>query len=83
MKIGRYEIKLGRYSWVQTLVPTTVRRFLCFWILREVREVRPQDVNNKPRFPEGTVMIYRGQQYRYWKATKSMEKGEVVISPKD
>ena len=26
MKIGRYEIKFGKYFWLQTGAPTTIRR---------------------------------------------------------
>ena len=66
MKIGRYDIKFGRYCWIQTQVPTTVRCLLGFiWIFREAR---PDDVDRKPQFPVGTQFNYEGRSYRYYKA---------------
>ena len=75
MKIGRYEIKFGKYVWIQTLAPTTVRRFLCFWIFKEAR---PQDVDQKPQFPPGTLMEQEGRVYRYWRAGEDVVRDESV-----
>ena len=69
MRIGRYRIAFGRYCWIQTRAPTTVRRFLCFWIFKEVR---PQDVHREPQFPLGTKLEHEGRVYRYWKAGKDI-----------
>lgn len=65
LKIGRYGVAFGRTSWVQTRVPTTVRRFLCFWVFKEAR---PQDVDKEQKFPLGTKLEQEGRVYRYWKA---------------
>ncbi len=76
MKIGRYEIKIGRYWWIQTHVPTTVRCLLGFiWIFRAARL---DDVDRKPRFPLGTQFPHEGRPYRYYKATKPTEENEQV-----
>jgi len=40
MRIGRYRICWGRYAWFQTYQPVTVRRFLCFIIVKEARVIR-------------------------------------------
>ena len=78
MKIGRYEIKFGKYFWIQTRAPTTVRHFLCFWIFKEAR---PTDVDKKQQFPTGTPMVYEGRRYRYWgPAPKDIDRGEVVFT---
>ncbi|MBA7585764.1 hypothetical protein ES708_27753 [subsurface metagenome] len=65
LKIGRYRIAFGRYCWGQTYVPTTVRHFLCFWILKEAR---PTDVDKEQRFPIGTKLEQEGRKYRHYKA---------------
>ncbi len=70
VKIGRYRIAFGRVIWFQTYRPTTVRRFLyLFWI---IREVRPEDIDKKQRFPLGTPMIADGRKYHYYKAEKDI-----------
>lgn len=75
LKIGRYEIAFGRTFWFQTRVPTTVRRFLCFWIFKEAR---PQDVDREQQFPIGTLMEQEGRKFRYWKAGKDIVRDEAV-----
>ena len=74
MKIGRYEIKFGKYFWLQTRAPTTIRHFLCFWIFKEAK---PTDVDKKQQFPLGTPME-EGRVYRYWKADTDLQPGEEV-----
>ncbi|MBA7688625.1 hypothetical protein ES703_97110 [subsurface metagenome] len=77
LRIGRYGIAFGRTFWVQTRMPTTVRRFLCFWIFKEAR---PTDVDKKQQFPTGTLMAYEGRRYRYWgPAPRDIDRGEVVF----
>ena len=73
LKIGRYGIAFGRTFWVQTRVPTRVRRFLCFW---GFKEARPTDLDKKPQFPPDTLMEYEGRQYRYWKPSTEKRKSE-------
>jgi len=74
MKIGRYEIKFGRYFWIQTHVPTTVRCLLGFiWIFREAK---PGVWDKKPQFPPGTDMYYEGRYYRYLKVAKPFHRGK-------
>ncbi|MBA7714777.1 hypothetical protein ES703_123809 [subsurface metagenome] len=75
MKIGRYEIKFGRYFWIQTKAPTTAWPFLCFTIFKEAR---PSDVDKKKQFPLDTLMEHEGRTFRYWKAPKDVVKGELV-----
>jgi len=71
VKIGRYGIAFGPVFWIQTQAPTTVRRFLCFWLFKEAR---PQDVDQKPQFPPGTLMEQEGRKFRYWKAKEKVKK---------
>ncbi len=66
MKFGRYRITFTKYSWGKIPWPYYVRRFLCFWVLKEAR---PWDLDDKPQFPPGTPMEYEGRRYRYWKPT--------------
>ncbi|MBA7711051.1 hypothetical protein ES703_120002 [subsurface metagenome] len=75
MKIGRYRIVFGGYAWIQTTVPTTVRRFLCSWFFKEAR---PHDVDKKQQFPLGTPMEHEGRVYHYWKAGEDINKGKYV-----
>ncbi|GAI84068.1 unnamed protein product [marine sediment metagenome] len=78
MKIGRYEIKFGKYVWFQTRVPTRIRHFLWFWFLKEAR---PTDVDKNQEFPTGTPMVYEGRRYRYWgPAPQDIDRGEVVFT---
>lgn len=65
IKLGRYKIAFGRTAWIQTLVPTTVRHFICFWIFKEAK---PSDFDKKQQFPLGTPLKHNGRVYRYWKA---------------
>ena len=75
MKFGRYEIKFGKYAWTQTQGPTTVWPFLCFLIFKEAR---PWDVDKKPQFPPDTGIEYEGTAYRYYKASKYVNRYEPV-----
>lgn len=79
LKIGRYRIAFGSTCWVQTYVPTTVRRFLCFWVFKEAR---PQDIDKERKFPVGTLLEQEGRTYRYWKASNSYQKGEAIKEDK-
>ncbi len=77
MRIGRYEIKLGRYCWVQTHVPTTVRCYLGFiWVFKEAI---PTDVDKTQKFLPGTPLQYEGRRYRYYKAAGPLNKGELGV----
>lgn len=76
MKFGRYRITFGGSTfWLQTQGPTTVRRFLCFWIFKEAR---PNDVDKEQQFPVGTEMEHEGRRYYYWKAGEEIGKGLYV-----
>jgi len=68
LKFGRYGIAFGRVLWVQTYVPTTVRRFLYFWVFKEAR---PSDIDKERKFPIGTLLEQEGRTYRYWKASRT------------
>jgi len=61
---------------VQTQVPTRVRRFLFFWVLKEAR---PSDVDKEKQFPIGTPMEHEGRRYHYWRAPTDIHRGEVVV----
>ncbi len=77
LKIGRYEIIVGRTFRVQFRIPTQYWHFLCFWVFREAK---PNDVDKRQRFLIGTLMKQEGRQYRYYKAPRDLRKGEVVFS---
>ncbi len=65
-KIGRYKIAFGWACWIQTYVPTAVRRYLWFfWIFKEAK---PTDIDKKKQFPLGTPMTYEGIKYHYYRA---------------
>ena len=77
MRIGRYRIYLGRYVWLQTHHPVTVRRFLCFTI---VKKARPTDTDKTQQFPLGYPMVLEGRKYRYWRAKENIPKDSIVAS---
>ncbi len=68
MKFGRYRIAFGRTYWIQTTVPTTVRRFLCFWVFKEVSHQDVDASSREPQFPLGTRLEQDGRRYWYCKA---------------
>jgi len=74
-KVGRYRIAFGPVLWFQTKAPVRICRFLWFWF---IREVRPQDIDKKRRFPIGTIMEYEGRPYYYAKAGKDIIAKQVV-----
>jgi hypothetical protein len=77
MKIGRYEIKFGSRCWIQTTKPTMVRCLLGFiWIFREAK---PDDIDRKPQFPLGTCLESEGRSFRYYRATKNLHPGKVIV----
>ena len=75
MKFGRYEIKFGKYFWIQPPAPNTWRRFLCFWIFKEAR---PWDVDKKQQFLPGTPLEHEGRTYRYAKLERYQPGDEPV-----
>ncbi len=75
LKIGHYQIGFGGTFFVQTKVSMTVRRFLGFWILKEVS---PEDVDRKPQFPLGTKAEMKGRVFHYYKAAKDIKKNGSV-----
>ena len=75
MKVGRYRIVFGRYFWIQTRLSMTVRRFLCFTILKEVHL---DEIDKKQEFPIGTGVKYKGRKYFYCKAGAEKIEGAVV-----
>ncbi|GAI73200.1 unnamed protein product [marine sediment metagenome] len=82
MKIGRYEIKFGKYVWIQTRAPTTVRHFLFFWLFKEARP-RPWDIDKKQKFTPGTGMEYEGTKYRYYRAGSDISVGQNLTPNKE
>lgn len=72
MKIGRYSIAFGRTFWIQTWAPTTMRRFLFFWIFKEVRHQDVDRVDLEPQFSLGTRLDQDGLVYHYFKADKDI-----------
>jgi len=75
IKLGRYEIKFGKYIWVQTKAPTRIWHFLWFWVFKEAK---PQDIDKKQQFPIGTEMEQEGRKYYYYKAGEDIKKGKMV-----
>lgn len=55
---------MGKTFWLQTYKPTIVRRFLLFWIFKEVKST---DIDKKKNFPLGTKMVEDGATFRYYK----------------
>ncbi len=77
MKIGDYELKIGRYVWVQTSVPMTIKCLFGFiWIFRKAKI---DDVDRKARFPLGTEFSQNGRSYRYYKASANLKRDEIVV----
>ena len=76
IKIGRYRLSFRRAFWFQSKVPTTVRRSLFLWV---IREARPTDVDKEKRFDIGTPMDHEGRRYYYWRAPTGIDRGEVVV----
>lgn len=72
LTIGRYRITLGCFIWMQSQRPTTARRFLFLWIFKEAL---PSDIDKKPQFPLGTMMMYEGRKYHYYKAGRDINVG--------
>ncbi len=81
VRFGRYRVRISFRGmlWLQTQIPTTVKHFLCFWLLKEAI---PTDVDKVPQFLPGTPLQHEGKLYRYWRAPKDMRKGEVVFAKK-
>ncbi len=69
MRIGRYQIKLGRCTWMQVYVPTRIWGFLFIWVLKKAH---PLDVDRKPQFLLSTKMVYEGVTYKYYRAGESI-----------
>ena len=75
IKVGRYKIIFGSMFWTQTQVPVTIRRFLCFSI---IREANPNDIDTKQRFHLGTPMQYEGKKYYYYRAGSAIHIGNAT-----
>ncbi len=74
MRIGRYQIKFGKYFWLQTSCPVRARKFLMIhegrWFTI-FKEARPTDAwTEEQEFPLGTRMIHEGRRYYYVKFDK-------------
>ena len=73
MKIGKYTI-ITDFSWVQTSKPFTIHRFLCFWILKEVKpeDIDVMAIDKRQRF------LPEGRRFRYYKAGEDISIGLMV-----
>ncbi len=76
IKIRRYGLSFGPVLWLQTHKPVKVRHWWWFWFLKEAK---PDDVDSKQEFPEGTPLVHEGKKYRYFKAERDYKAGEVVF----
>ena len=75
--IGRYRVYFTRYPWIQTHVPTIVKRFLFMTICIET-EARPTDDDKVKQFPLGTKMVFEGRKYYYCRAKSDIKEGSMV-----
>lgn len=80
IRIGRYRVAFGRTSWLQTRAPTTVRRFLCFWIFEEAKS---QDIDKKQQPSFGALLEQEGRRYRYWRACEELRKDSSSMNQSD
>lgn len=64
MKIGKYQILLGRYTWFQTKKPSIFRHFLFLTI---VKEVDLTSTTVKKKYSLGSEIYHKGMTYRYYR----------------
>ncbi len=65
MRIGKYQIFLGRRVWFQTRKPSIFRYYHWFTIIEEVDLT---SITQRKKYTIDTEVYHEGRRYRYYKA---------------